>query len=322
MPPFGHPRLHRAKIKANESVSSGKTTPETGARKNTQPATAALHLPRSANQLRLRFNSAKTKPAAAAPQRRGKAAEGHGNRATSRPHKGTRRQALLHHHRDRLSERRAAYRPRLRSHRHRRHRPLHAARRPRRVLPHRHRRARHQDAADGGQGERDAARTGRAQRAALPGHGEAVQLLQRRLHPHHRGAPSPFLGGDLAAHAGGRRHLSRQICRLVFGARRGLLRRERNPPRRQGRAARPAGHAGRMGRGGELFLQALRLRRPAARSLQARARFRAAAGAHERSRELRPRRPARICRCRARPSTGASRCRQTPSTSCMSGSTR
>ena len=42
---------------------------------------------------------------------------------------------------------------------------------------------------------------------------------------HHR-----LLGRDLAAHGGERRHLSRQIFRLVFGARRGLLRRERNAP--------------------------------------------------------------------------------------------
>ena len=57
---------------------------------------------------------------------------------------------LLHHHRDRLSEWRAAYRPRLRGDRDRRDRALHAARRLRRVLPHRHRRARPEDAADRG----------------------------------------------------------------------------------------------------------------------------------------------------------------------------
>ena len=44
-------------------------------------------------------------------------------------------------------------------------------------------------------------------------------------------------------------------------------------------AARPAGHAGRMGRGGELFLQALRLPGQAARPLCAGARLRAAEGA-------------------------------------------
>ena len=38
---------------------------------------------------------------------------------------------------------------------------------------------------------------------------------------------------SVAAHAGGRRHLSRQICRLVLGARRGLLRRERVEGKRQ-----------------------------------------------------------------------------------------
>ena len=65
----------------------------------------------------------------------------------------------LHHHRDRLSERRAAYRPRLRGDRDRRHRALHAARRLRRLLPDRHRRARPQDAADRGQGGHDAARS-------------------------------------------------------------------------------------------------------------------------------------------------------------------
>ena len=82
--------------------------------------------------------------------------------------------------------------------------------------------------------------TGRAQRAALPGHGEDAQLLERRFHPHHRAAPLSRLGRDLGAHAGGRRHLSRQIFRLVLGARRSLLRRERDAARRQGPAARSA----------------------------------------------------------------------------------
>ena len=54
---------------------------------------------------------------------------------------------------------------------------------------------------------------------------EAAGMLERRLHPHHRGAPSPLVGGNLAPHGEERRHLSRQIRRLVFGARRGLLRR-------------------------------------------------------------------------------------------------
>ena len=37
----------------------------------------------------------------------------------------------------------------------------------------------------------------------FPGDGETVQLLERRLHPHHRGAPLPLLAGDLGADAGG-----------------------------------------------------------------------------------------------------------------------
>ena len=117
-------------------------------------------------------------------------------------------------------------------------------------------------------------------------------MLERRFHPHHRGAPPPLVGGNLAAHGGERRHLSRQICRLVFGARRGLLRRERDASRRQ-QAARAVEdrHAGRMGGGGELFLPALGLSGQAARALRA-AELRAAEGAAERGGELRARRPA------------------------------
>ncbi len=70
-----------------------------------------------------------------------------------------------------------------------------------------------------------------------------------------------------------------------------------------------AGHAGRMGRGGELFLPAVRLSGQAARPL------RAQPGLHRcrRSGATRSRASSRagcrICRSRAPPSTGASRCR-------------
>jgi methionyl-tRNA synthetase len=67
------------------------------------------------------------------------------------------------------------------------------------------------------------------------------ELLQRRLHPHHRAAPPRSSPGDLAAHGGGGRHLSRQIRRLVLGARRGLLRRERDDRRDDGVRYRPQG---------------------------------------------------------------------------------
>ncbi len=33
----------------------------------------------------------------------------------------------------------------------------------------------------------------------LPRHGRADELLERRFHPHHRGAPSPLVGGNLAS---------------------------------------------------------------------------------------------------------------------------
>ena len=88
------------------------------------------------------------------------------------------------------------------------------------------------------QGGHHAARTGRAQRAALPGHGRAAELLERRLHPHHRGAPSPRpRRRSGSAMAEERRHLSVEICRLVFGARRGLLRRGRDHASTQGGSA-------------------------------------------------------------------------------------
>ena len=88
-----------------------------------------------------------------------------------------------------------------------------------------------------------------------------------------------------------RRHLSRQLCRLVFGARRGLLRRRGNR-RRGGRCApRPAGLAGRMGRGEELFLQTVGLSGQTARALCEPAGFHLPRERRERSRELRQRRP-------------------------------
>ena len=45
-----------------------------------------------------------------------------------------------------------------------------------------------------------------------------LELLQRRLHRHAGRAAQTCVPGTVAAHAGGRRYLSRQICRLVLGA--------------------------------------------------------------------------------------------------------
>ena len=79
------------------------------------------------------------------------------------------------------------------------------------------------------QGGHHAARAGRAQRAALPGHGRAAELLERRLHPHHRGAPSSRRRRRSGSgwQKNGDIYLD-EICRLVLGARRGLLRRGRD----------------------------------------------------------------------------------------------
>ena len=110
----------------------------------------------------------------------------------------------------------------------------------------------------------------------------------------------------------GRRHLSRQIFGLVLGARRGLLRRGGDPPRRERRAARAAGHAGRVGGGGELFLPALGLSGQALDLYEKQPDFVLPKERMNEVVELRARAACRTCRSRARHSTGASRCRSRP----------
>ncbi len=219
----------------------------------------------------------------------------------------------------------AAYRPRLRGDRDRRDRALHAARRLRRVLPHRHRRARHQDAADRRPGGHHAAATGRAQRAALPGHGRAARTARTTTSsaPPRSATTAPRSAIWERMEKATATSISTNIPAGTRCATRPITTRSETTLERQGRAARPARHAGRMGGGGELFLPALRLSGQAARSLRARiptsccrrsgsTRSRASCGA-----------ACRTCRSRARPSTGASRCPgNRPSTSCMCGSTR
>ena len=79
-------------------------------------------------------------------------------------------------------------------------------------------------------------------------------------------APQGGGAGNLEAHGAQWRHLSRQIFRLVFSARRSLLRRRRTDRARR-QTILADRHPGRMGRGGKLFLQALRLCRTAADAL-------------------------------------------------------
>ena len=163
---------------------------------------------------------------------------------------------VLHHDGHLLSQRRAAHRPRLRGDRDRCHRALRAARRQGRVLPDRHRRARPQDEADGGQGRADAARARRPQLRALPRDGRGARPLQRRLHPHHRAAPLP----RVARRSGGawRRPATSSSKKYAgwYSVRDEAFYNEKRD-RRVGdgrRAPRPAGHAGRVDRGGDLLL--------------------------------------------------------------------
>ena len=100
-------------------------------------------------------------------------------------------------------------------------------------------------------------------------------------------APRARLAGDLGADGRQRRHLSVEIFGLVFGARRGLFRRQRAdrwPGRDEARAER---RAGRMGRGGELLLPALPIRRQAVRALRRPSRIRHARNLSQRDRRLR-----------------------------------
>ncbi len=60
---------------------------------------------------------------------------------------------------------------------------------------------------------------------AIRGDGRGAERARRRHRSHDGGAPPPRRAGDLAAHGGGRRHLSVEISGLVLGPRRGLLRR-------------------------------------------------------------------------------------------------
>ena len=142
--------------------------------------------------------------------------------------------------------------------------------------------------------------------------------LQRRLHPDHRAAPSPRRAAVPAddprqrLHRAGR--VSRPVLRGVRGLQEGIRARRRQVP-----DPRPAGGAA---RGGELLLQAERVRGPAPRVVRgpiptpsdpppsATRRSASSRGASRTSRSPAPRR------------AGGSRCRGTRATSSTSGTTR
>ena len=179
--------------------------------------------------------------------------------------------ALLHHDRDRLSERRAAYRPRLRGDRDRRDRALHAARRLRRVLPHRHRRARPEDSADRDAGRPDAARScvdrnvPRFQAMVERMNCSNDDFIRTTEERHHRSSAAIWErmegNGDI--------YLSKYAGWYSVRDEAYYAEDETDGRRRQRAARDQDRHAGRMGGGGELFLPPLRLSGQAARTLQA-----------------------------------------------------
>ena len=124
-----------------------------------------------------------------------------------------------------------------------------------------------------------AARAGRAQRAALPAMVERLNcsnddFIRTTEERHHRG-----IAGDLAS--GWRRNGDIYLGKYSgwYSVRDEAYYDEDETTPTRTAARRPARHAGRMGRGGELLLPALRLSGQAARPLRRASRLRAAEGA-------------------------------------------
>ena len=115
-------------------------------------------------------------------------------------------------------------------------------------------------AADAGHRSADLHRPGVAE---LPRPRGGDELQQRRFHPHHRAAPQSQACQALWRKlVDKRRDLSRLLCRLVLGPRRGVLRRDELSWPTARRADRAPS---RVGRGAELFLPPVGLAGPAAR---------------------------------------------------------
>ena len=165
---------------------------------------------------------------------------------------------------DLLRQRPAASRPRLYDGRVRCAGAVHAARRAQCQIPDRHRRAWPEGRALG------AARAGIAPQEFADRNLAAPSATWTRLlnisnddfirttEPRHIARRAGAVAGTGAP----RRDLSRPLCRLVFGARRGLLRRERTG--RGPAESRADRRRGRMAGGRELFLPAVGLAGPAA----------------------------------------------------------
>ena len=159
--------------------------------------------------------------------------------------------------------------------------------------------------------------------------GPAARHLQRRFHPHDRTAPQGVLrravAADGRAQGAERReqHLPRQVCRLVCGTRRGLLRRGRADHRRRWQAARAFRRGSRMGRGAELLLPPLGMAGLAARALhQGQCRVHRPGDAAQRDHQLRQAGADRPVDLAHDLQVGRAGAGATPITSCMSGSMR
>ena len=129
--------------------------------------------------------------------------------------------------------------------------------------------------------------------------------------------------GDLGADGRQRRHLPRHLRGLVLGARRGLLHRGRDDAAggRQPHVDRDR-HPGRVDRGVQLLLPALRVPGQAARPVRGAPRVHRARDSAQRDRQLRLGRPQGPVDLAHHLRLGRARFRATPSTSCTSGSTR
>ena len=223
---------------------------------------------------------------------------------------------LLHHHGDRVPQRRTAHRARVRVHRHRRDRPLQAARRLRRALPDRHRRARPEDGRDRrGRGHPDRG-AGAAQLRRVRAAAGAARHLLRPVHPHHRCRPHRGLHRDLEAD--GRQPATSTWTPTRAGTRCATRPSSPRPRPRVGadgtRVATETGAPVDLDRGADLLLPAVRLRRtscsPTTRSIPSSSGPTCGATRWSASSPA----DCATCRSRAPRSTGACRCPTTPTT--------
>ena len=166
------------------------------------------------------------------------------------------------------------------------------------------------------------ARACRPQHAEVPRHGRGTQCSNDDFIRTARRAPFPRVPGDVAAHGGGGRHLSRQLCRLVLGARRGLLRRERAEGSADGAKLSPQGTPVEWVEEESYFFRLSTYQDKLLAHYDAHPDFIGPTRAANEVKSFVRRRARRICRSRAPPSTGAFRCRAIRGTSCMCGSTR